>query len=94
MTRLAKTHAHRDQKGDLGQITIEAILILAILTGVAIYATKYMRTNQVLASVVEGPWQPVRGMIEDGVWMKAGDSKAQHPNLRKRHGTVKGDQVQ
>jgi hypothetical protein len=84
--------ASSSRLGERGQITLEAILILAILTGVAVYSTKYMRSEKILASIVEGPWLPVRGMIEDGVWKNAGDSKNYNPNLLlKRHGTVQGE---
>lgn len=74
-------------KNQNGQMLIESILILAILTGIAISISKQARDNEFMAGLIEGPWLPIRGMIEDGVWEKWPASKANHPNLKRRHGS-------
>ncbi len=73
---------------------MEAILICIILTSIAITFSKRSTSDGFLTSLIEGPWLNIRGMIEDGVWAKAGkDSKSQNPQFRKRHGTFEGDIV-
>lgn len=76
--------------GQAGQMTIEMILIMTILLGVAISVSELARSSGFMASLVEEPWSVVQGMIENGVWVNAADAKALHPNLRKRHGTPEG----
>ena len=73
-----------------GQLTIEALLILTVI--VAVIGTVYKRANADgwMKSMVEGPWKPLQGMIEDGVWEPAGTSKDNNPSLLKRHGTNRG----
>ncbi|HVK61795.1 MAG TPA: hypothetical protein VM432_09610 [Bdellovibrionales bacterium] len=76
-----------------GQMTIEMVLILTILLGAAVGVTRAMKSNQVLAAIVEGPWASMQGMIEDGVWVPAGKSKASHPTMRSRHRSFEGENV-
>lgn len=78
--------------GQLGQMTIEMILLTVVLVALAISATKALQDKQIVASLIGKPWQVVRGMIEDGVWQKQGASKANNPGLIKRHVTAEGDQ--
>ena len=77
--------------GQLGQMTIEMILLTVVLVGLAISATKALQDKQIVASMIGKPWQVVQGMIEDGVWQKQGASKANNPGLIKRHVTAEGD---
>ncbi|MEK7356833.1 MAG: hypothetical protein AAB250_10310 [Bdellovibrionota bacterium] len=76
-----------------GQFTIEAILLMSAMTAIALFIGKEMRDRKMAATVVEGPWQPIRGMIEDGVWMNPKASKALHPSHKARHATTIGDEV-
>lgn len=76
---------------EAGQMTIEMILIMVALLGVAMGFSNYARSNRLMASFIEEPWFVVQGMIESGVWKKAKDAKAYHPNLKKRHGTAEGE---
>lgn len=81
-------------KNERGQMTLEMILIAIILTGIAISFSNAAKSNGYLASLVEGPWLHVRGMIEDGVWVAAGDnSKALNPHHLSRHASYEGDNV-
>jgi hypothetical protein len=81
-----------DIRNEQGQMTVEMILIATILVSVALAFSQQARSSGFLASMVEGPWKPLQGMIEDGVWMKAGDlSKGYHPNQVGRHGSDDGD---
>ena len=78
-------------KRQTGQMTLEMILLMVVILSLAISATKYIQDNEIMASFIGGPWKVVQGMIEDGVWVKQGPSKAQHPNLVVRHLTPEGD---
>lgn len=79
------------RRNESGQATMEAVLLMIIFTMVAVKISSLAKDQGFLPKVVEGPWAPVRGMIEDGVWMKYTDSKALHPNHLKRHQSRKGD---
>lgn len=81
----------RALRNQRGQMTIELVLVLAILTGLAIVISREARDRQLLATIIEGPWLPLQGMIEDGVWVKAGASKEFHPGALGRHGTIVGE---
>lgn len=80
-------------RNSAGQMTIEAVLIMAVCTSIALFVIKTARNGRWAASLVEGPWQPIRGMIEDGVWENAGKSKLNHPANFKRHHSNLGSEV-
>jgi hypothetical protein len=75
-----------------GQLTIEAILILTVIVAIMLTVYNKAHNDGWMKALVEGPWKPLQGMIEDGVWEKAGTSMADNPSLKKRHGTNKGNQ--
>lgn len=72
---------------------MEAILILAIFTSIGLLVVRTAKSGRWAAAVVEGPWKPLRGMIEDGVWIEAGKSKALHPSIKVRHHSYRGEDV-
>lgn len=72
-------------KNSRGQMTIEAILLLTIFIGIFLLAQKTFKSKKYISQMVEGPWSYVQGMIEDGVWLSASNSKSKNPNLFNRH---------
>lgn len=70
---------------------MEAVLLMIIVTIVAIKISSLAKSEGLMRNVVEGPWAPIRGMIEDGVWVKYTSSKSLHPNHLIRHQSKKGD---
>lgn len=76
-----------------GQATMEAVLIMLVVVTVATKITSYASDSGVLQKIVEGPWSPMRGMIEDGVWMRHTLSKPYHPNQFPRHQSRLGDAI-
>ena len=72
---------------------MEAILLMAIFSSIALVVMKTARTKGWAASAIEGPWLIVRGMIEDGVWQDAKAAKANHPGQFKRHHSHQGTVV-
>jgi hypothetical protein len=74
-----------------GQFTIEAILLMAAMTSIALFIGNQMRETKMVQKIVEGPWQPIRGMIESGVWVEPKAAKTMHPSHKARHATASGD---
>lgn len=74
-----------------GQATMEAVLIMVIIAVVALKISSVAKNQGFVRNIVEGPWAPIRGMIEDGVWEKYTTSKIMHPNHKMRHQTKQGD---
>lgn len=74
-----------------GQATMEAVLLTVVVAIVATMISNYARSSGMMADIVEGPWAPMRGMIENGVWVRYNESKAMHPNHLARHQSKKGD---
>ena len=74
-----------------GQLTVEAVLILAMLVALITVGTRALRDNQILADIVESPWNHVAGMIENGVWGPPEQGRSRHPNHITRHGSPQGD---
>lgn len=74
-----------------GQASMEAVLILLIVTILAIQISSLAKSEGLMRNVVEGPWSSIRGMVEDGVWVRHTDSKSLHPNHRARHQSRQGD---
>jgi hypothetical protein len=68
-----------------GQASMEAVLIMIIITSLAMKVSSIAKERGFVANIVEGPWSPIRGMIEDGVWEKHTVSKGLHPNNKIRH---------
>ena len=77
------------KNSESGQFTLEAVLLLSILVGGMIMLYNKINSDGWAKQMVEGPWKPVKGMIEDGEW-SAGGSKDEHSNLLKRHGSKIG----
>lgn len=74
-----------------GQITVEAVLVLAILVSTVIAGTRLLRDERVLSRMVEGPWLYMAGMIENAYWSPVEVGQAKHPNHASRHGSPEGD---
>lgn len=66
-------------KNQKGQLTIEAILLMVVLTAAVLAGTRYLREQKVVATIVEGPWDRTAGMIESGVWLPAAQARQKQP---------------
>lgn len=77
-------------KNQRGQFTMEMILITIVLTSIAILTSRYAQSNALVADIVEGPWRPIQGMIEDGVWQSGDKAKSNHPSMKSRHSSNAG----
>ena len=74
-----------------GQITVEDVLILTIFVSIMFSVSQLLKEKKILASVVEGPWLYIAGMIENGYWAPPEMGQAKHPNHMQRHGSPQGD---
>ncbi len=75
------------RKSREGQATVEAILLLTIFLAVSMSISQSFEKNNYFAMIIEGPWDFVDGMIQNGVWKKAAQSENLNPNGRFRHGS-------
>jgi hypothetical protein len=76
-------------KRESGQMTIEAILLMTVILGVALMISSEFREKKYLYKLVGGPWDYIQGMMESGVWAPAKKAQSMHPNFLYRHGTRK-----
>jgi hypothetical protein len=68
------------------------MLLLAVFLGGALALSKTAKEQKWIASMVEGPWKPLQGMIEDAAWAGR-DSKSHNPGLMNRKGSDQGTPV-
>lgn len=78
-----------------GQMTVEVILLAVLFTALALLIGRYFKDEQIIQDAVQTPWNnKFAGMIENGVWGGAEETRELHPNLLSRHSSLKGDSVQ
>ncbi|MCX7977818.1 MAG: hypothetical protein N2578_02320 [Bdellovibrionaceae bacterium] len=56
-------------KNRKGQVLIETVLLMALLVGVFVKFSEFVRNEGLLRKLVEEPWGKVAGMAEFGVWV-------------------------
>ncbi len=74
-----------------GQATMEAVLLMIVAMSISFAVLNSMRSNSVMQSMVEGPWSPLRGMIENGVWRKHTIAPRFHPSQFSRVQSREGE---
>jgi hypothetical protein len=62
-------------KNQKGQFLIETILLMVITISLMGFIIKTLRERNVLANLVETPWNRTSGMIESGNWNDASTAK-------------------
>ena len=67
-------------KSSKGQITIEAVLIMTVMVSVFFAVQKNFKAKDYLATLINGPWGYVQGMVENGVWAPSDEGRTKHPN--------------
>ena len=81
-------------KNQRGQSIVEAVLILVIVLGIAMGISAAFRQNELLSSMVSGPWQRLSGLLQNGSWVPPNQGMAYHPNNFNRHISYRGDSPQ
>lgn len=80
--------------GQGGQAVTEAVMILVLLMGFTFVVANYFKSQEVLKTLIQGPFQHLAGMMQNGVWAPPEVGAAKHPSSHDRHITVQGDPVQ
>ena len=79
-------------KNQKGQMTIEMVLILTALITMSYFVLKKFDEDiEPVTKFVVAPWVTVKGMMESGIWLEAGDAREKHPNHWAKMRTVEGD---
>jgi hypothetical protein len=81
---------NRFMRNNRGQFILEAILVMVIFMGIVVLVAGYFQKNDVLSSLIKGPWQRLSGMLQNGEWMSPAQSQAYHPSQPSRHVTIEG----
>jgi len=74
-----------------GQMVTEMILLIVILLGVSFGVARYFKSNEVLRTLVSGPWESLAGMLQNGNWGSPKRTNVIHPNAHGRHITLRGE---
>lgn len=74
-----------------GQFVIEGVLLMIVMVGLFLSATRILREERFLAKLIGGPWERVSGMIEAGVWDPPATARDRHPNQIARSNTERPD---
>lgn len=82
------------RKSQRGQSAVEMILLLTLFAGIAMFAATQIKDNEWFTKLVQGPWQSLAGMIQNGVWAPPAASMKDHPVTISRHRTPDGDRLE
>lgn len=85
---MSQPRLHSSQSG---QMIVEAVLIITLLMGATFLVTNYFRNNEVLKTLVQGPWISLAGMLQNGSWGPIKDTAAIHPSAHGRHIVITGE---
>lgn len=78
-------------KGQKGQMTIEAVLILTLMVSLIFAITRGIKEKQFFTKLVEKPWSYMAGMIENAYWAPVDRGRGKHPNHYGRRGSPDPD---
>jgi hypothetical protein len=67
-----------------GQLVVEAILLMVVLASISLFASRYLKENQIARKLSAEPWAKLSGMIECGTWNPCRGSKGMHPQTNDR----------
>jgi hypothetical protein len=76
-----------------GQLILEAVLIIVMLTAFTGMTIRYFKDNELLKSLISGPWQNLAGMLQNGVWAPPATGAAIHPNSHNRGVVITGEEA-
>ncbi len=55
---------HRQQ----GQIAMEGVLIIVLLLSITMFASRYIRDQNLMGKIISEPWRQISGMMATGNW--------------------------
>ncbi|MGE0526804.1 MAG: hypothetical protein AB7G93_19660 [Bdellovibrionales bacterium] len=74
-----------------GQMITEAVLILVLLFGFTFIVATYFRNEEVVRRLIQGPWQNLAGLLQNGVWAPPQAGAVHHPSGHYRHIVIQGE---
>jgi hypothetical protein len=74
-----------------GQMITEAILILVLLMFMTFMIANHFKNEELVKTMVSGPWQSLAGMLQNGSWGSPDKTNAIHPNGHFRHIVIQGE---
>lgn len=80
-------------KNSKGQVSVEIVLMLALMVGIMTLVSTSFRNNELIASLVSGPWKHLSGLIQNGSWGTPTETMTQHPNRQDRVSSPRGELV-
>lgn len=75
----AKTTKTRNLAQQSGQAIIEAVLIMTLVFGLAVFFNTRFRSSNIIGALVAGPWGSIAGMMSNGVWKSEREGRELHP---------------
>lgn len=73
-----------------GQLAIEAVLIVVLLLSLSIFASRYIRDQNLMGKIISEPWSQIAGMMATGNWQAAqsalDENRHPHVNTMTREG--------
>ena len=82
----------KNKKSQSGQMTVEMVLILVILLGIASFVNTQLKEQEILQKFISVPWVMVSNMMESGVWKSdRNEARRLHPGHWKRMYGLKGN---
>lgn len=73
-----------------GQLAIEGVLIVVLLLSLSIFASRYIRDQNLMGKMVSEPWRQIAGMMATGNWRPTqsalDDNLHPHVNTMTREG--------
>lgn len=74
-----------------GQFVIEAVLLMVISLMLFLGLMKSFKDKQILENILVKPWDKIAGMIENGAWGSAQNTRSKHPHNPDAVSTLKQD---
>lgn len=69
----------------------EAVLIIALLFGFTALVAAKFKDDEFIKKLIQGPWQNMAGMLQNGVWAEPTPGAASHPAGHGRHVVIQGE---
>ena len=77
-----------------GQMVIEMVLLMIVFTAITTSIAASFKENEVVKTLVSGPWLVLSGLLQNGAWESPQNSMALHPNNNRRRTSVDGENFQ
>lgn len=80
-----------NMRNSRGQMILEAVLLMTIFLAITAAIAASLKKNEAVTRLVQGPWQNLSGLLQNGVWQPPKTSQPMHPSVHSRHISLQGD---